>query len=125
MANKNKGAKLFVSALLILLLCTSMASIVWAAPEESEPQTSPEEDSKVTSGDPTLHPSEEDPVLIQGNDDVTDAAEDANTEDEPNLIAPRSTSDDTAAKIGAVVLAAGMAVVAAVAVVLNRKKQAT
>jgi hypothetical protein len=125
MTNKNKGAKLFVSTLLILLLCTSMTSIVWAAPEESEPQTSPEEDSTVTSGDPILHPSEEDPVLIQGNDDVTDAAEDANTEDEPNLIAPRSTSDDTAAKIGAVVLAAGMAVVAAVAVVLNRKKQAT
>ena len=136
MTAKKKGAtRLFVLTLLILLLCSSLASLAWAAPEDNESQTSPEEYSTETSDGPTLYASEEEdnPLLIQGNDDAADpaendstkAAEDINTEDEPNLIAPRSTSDDTAAKIGAAALAAGMAIVAAVAVFLNHKKQAT
>jgi hypothetical protein len=135
MANKQKaGTRLFVTTLLILLLCSPLVSMAIAADDVSG-QVPPEEDSTETSDGPTLYASEEEdnPLLIEGNDEVTAPTENdsagaaENTEGDPTLIAPRSilnnAANNTAAIIGISVLVAGMALIAAVAVITTRKKQ--
>jgi hypothetical protein len=66
-------------------------------------------------------------VLIQqrdanATDDSSAAATDAPAETDPSLIATNTTPDNTAAVVGAVVLALAIAVGASVAVVRLRKK---
>jgi hypothetical protein len=132
--SNNKCAKLAISTLLILLVCSSLTTLALAAPEEDVPQTAPTENSTSTDDGPTLYATDqENPVLIQGNDNETAPAEDGsasaneNTEGDPNLISPRTmledASEEAPAKIGAVALAIGMGIIAAIAVILNRKKQ--
>jgi hypothetical protein len=73
---KKNSAKLFVAILLALLMCSPLMSIAFAATDDNDVQVPPEESSAADSEPPTLYASEEDenPMLIQGNDDVADTA---------------------------------------------------
>ena len=135
MLAKANVKKLLVSAVLVALLCAPLVATALAAPDDVKPPAA--DSSAVTDDGQTLtapapqdndaSTSDGNPVLIQqrdanATDDSSAAATDAPAETDPSLIANNTTPDNTAAVVGAVVLALAIAVGASVAVVRLRKK---
>ena len=136
---KQKATKLFVSALLIALLCSPLVSMAFAASDDYSTQAAREPGSPVSSGDQiddnskdtAITTSDDNPVLIQerdngtttGNDDSSiSPTEGAQEEGEPNLIATQDTPNNTAVIGAAIALAVAIAIGATVAVIRRRKK---
>ena len=136
---KQKATKLFVSTLLIALLCSPFVSMAFAASEDNNTQAAREPRSPVSSGDQiddtsqdnAMTTSEGNPVLVQerdngtttGNDDSTiSPTEGSQEEDEPNLIATQDNPDNTTVIGAAIALAVTIAIGVTVAIVRRREK---
>jgi len=130
---KLKLKKPLVSALLIGFLCASFVSMAFAAPDDQSQAA----DAAIDNGQNLIAPapenaetstSDENPVLIQPRDSSTNATDSSATpteggaEDEQNLIATYTGSDNALLVAGAVALAAVIALAASVAVLRRRKK---
>lgn len=129
MLTRINASKLLVSTLLIAFLCVPIVSIALAVPDDNS--------AVVGDGQTLIAPAPEDepattstgdPVLIQQRDSDTNATDSSappteeQSEDEPNLIAGNTASDNTALVVGTVALAAAIALGASVAVIRRRKK---
>jgi hypothetical protein len=113
--------KLLVSAAILTLLCIPFVSTASAAPVY--------QDRTPVSGDTSTEDSNPNglPVLIQQQDrnptsDNSTAPTEAQTGDEPSLIATNTAPDNTALAVGALAVALAVAVGASVAVLRRRKK---
>ena len=130
---KLKLKKPLVSALLIAFLCAPLVSMAFAAPDDQSQAAN----AAVDNGQNLIAPapeneetptSDENPVLIQPRDSSTNATDSSATpteggaEDEQNLIATNTGSDNAILVAGAVALAAVIALAASVAVLRRRKK---
>ncbi len=128
-----KLKKPLVYALLTALLCVPLVSIAFAEPDGQSQAA----DAAVDNGQNLIAPapeneetptSEENPILIQPRDSSTNATDSSATpteggaEDEQNLIANYTGSDNALLVAGAVALAAVIALAASVAVLRRRKK---
>ncbi len=128
-----KLKKPLVYALLTALLCVPLVSIAFAEPDGQSQAA----DAAVDNGQNLIAPapeneetptSEENPILIQPRDSSTNATDssatptEGGTEDEQNLIANYTGSDNALLVAGAVALAAVIALAASVAVLRRRKK---
>jgi len=122
MLTKISANKLLFSILLIAVLCAPMVSIALAAPDDdSQTLISPapeDEPAPMADGNP---------VLIQQRDTDTNATDSSTTptegqsEDETNLIATNTASDNTALVAVTLALAAAIALGASIIVIRRRK----
>jgi hypothetical protein len=126
MWKKTNANKLLVSALLFGLLCAPMLSMALATPDDDSSVT--DDDQMLISPTPEdeTSTSDENPVLIQQRDTDTNATDSTPTEgqseDEPNLIATNTASDNTVLVAGTIALVAGIVLVASLALTRRRKK---
>ncbi len=133
MLTKLKLKKPLVFASLVALLFVPFVSIAFAEPDGQSQAA----DTSVDNGQNLIAPapgneetptSEENPILIQPRDTSTNETDssatptEGGTEDEQNLIANYTGSDNALLVTGAVALAAVVALVASVAVLRRRKK---
>ncbi len=134
MLKKLKLKKPLISTLLLALLCALFVSIAFAAPDD---QSQAADAAMIDGGQNLIAPAPEsegtptsdgNPVLIQQRDSSNNATDSSATpaeggaEDEQNLIATNTGSDNALLVAGAVALAAVIALVASVAVIHRRKK---
>lgn len=125
--------KLVPVAVLLVLLCSSLASMANARIEDNSTQNGPvasEEPPLIATRDNVTATSDDSPVLFQERDNSTiagdsspaDANKEAQSNDEPVLISTLSQPDNTGFIIAGIALVAAIAVSAAVIISRKRKK---
>jgi hypothetical protein len=130
--------KILVSALLMALLCSSLASMANARPEDNTTQTPPQEDP-LTVENPTLYTIQENttttpddnPTIYQQTDNSTinprdeppkNNTEDAQLNDSPILLTAQAQPDNTGFIIVGIALVAVIAI-STIMVVSRKRKQ--